>query len=94
MKDKITAVQELVDACSWITTEVNEENYLRLFWSVLDNMISELWHDKTKQDKVANDRFAQYLHFEFLPQYAIMLWYNLHAYQEDVKQRIDWNLYL
>jgi hypothetical protein len=89
---KIQAVQELVDVL-WQKTTVNEENYLRQFWNVLNTMIEDLWFDKTrKNERVANNRFAQYLHFEFLPQYSKVLWFDLKTYQEDVKQKFWGNL--
>lgn len=92
MDDKIHAVQELVDAL-WQKATVNAENYLRQFWNVLNSMIEDLWFDKTRKDgKIANNRFAQYLHFEFLPQYSKILWFNLKTYQEDAKQKLGGNL--
>lgn len=94
LDDKIQAVQELVDTL-WKSTKVTEENYLRQFWIVLNAMIEELWFDKTKKgDQVANDRFAQFIHFEFLPQYSKILWFDLKAYQQDAKNKINGNLSL
>lgn len=92
LDDKIQAVQELIDAL-WQKTIVNEENYLRQFWVVLNTMIEEFAFDFTKKgDKTPNNRFAQYIHEEFLPQYSKMLWFNLKTYQEDAKQKIWGNL--
>lgn len=94
LDDKIQAVQELVDTL-WKSTKVTEENYLRQFWIVLNAMIEELWFDKTKKgDQVANDRFTQFIHFEFLPQYSKILWFDLKAYQQDAKNKINGNLSL
>ena len=92
LDDKIQSVQELVDAL-WLKATVNEENYLRQFWIVLNTMIEELWFDRTKKgEKVPNNRFAQHIHEEFLPQYSKILWFNLKTYQEDAKSKIGWNL--
>ena len=94
LDDKIQAVQELVDTL-WKSTKVTEENYLRQFWIVLNAMIEELGFDKTKKgEQISNDRFAQFIHFEFLPQYAKMLWFDLKAYQQDAKNKINGNLSL
>lgn len=94
MDDKIHAVQELVDAL-WKKEKINNENYLRQFGNVLNAMIDELGFDKTKKGEIIpNNRFAQHIHFEFLPQYSQILWFDLKTYQEDAKKRLNWNLQL
>lgn len=94
MDDKIQAVQELVDAL-WKNKTINEENYMMQFSNVLNAMIEELWFDKTRKGEIIpNNRFAQHIHFEFLPQYSQILWFDLKAYQEDVKEKLNWNLAL
>jgi len=95
MDQKIQAVQELVDALGKNTTVVTEENMMWAFANVFNSMIEELGFDKTKKgDLVPNDRFAQHIHFEFLPQYSKMLGFDLKAYQEDAKEKLKGNLSL
>ena len=92
MDQKIQTVQELVDAL-WKNTTVTEENHLWAFFNVFGTMIDELAFDKTKKwEHVPNHRFAQFIHFEFLPQYSKMLGFDLKPYQADARDRIKWNL--
>lgn len=91
--DKIQAVQELVDAL-WQNKTINKENYMMQFSNVLNAMVEELWYDKTKKGVKVNDRFAQFLHFEFLHQYSEILWFDLDAYRVDLKEKLNWNLNL
>lgn len=95
LDQKIQAVQELVDALGKNTTTVTEENIMWAFGNVFNTMIEELGFDKTKKGElVPNDRFAQYIHFEFLPQYSKMLGFDLKAYQQDAKEKLKGNLSL
>lgn len=92
---KIQSVQELVDALGKTKTTVTEDNYLWAFGNVFSSMIEELGFDKTKKGElVPNDRFAQFIYFEFLPQYAKIIWFDLKAYQEDAKNKLKGNLSL
>lgn len=73
MDQQIQAVQEVVDAFGKKIT-VTEENMMWAFGNVFNSMMEDLGFDKTKKGEIiTNDRFAQFIHFEFLPQYAQIL---------------------
>lgn len=85
--EKVHIVQELIDGLR-TKEKVTPENYLRQFAIVMNTMIENLGFDPTQKNEVANKQFHTYMHTEFLPQYAIILWFNLKNYQADLQKKM------